>query len=156
MKYLFTKTNVAVLILTFIFGVVAFSVSLRRNRSHFPNSFVMKYSDFGPPSSSYKLLGSEWYQWNSQGPDDPNGRDDVRVVIYRNVDLATVKKTYPVRGGKSDYRYIEYSEAMAFLKERIEELRADNDRDPESSQLKEKLIAEYEQTEARIIERFGP
>ena len=156
MKYYFTKTNVAVLILAFIFGIIAFSISLHRNRSHFPNSFVMKYSDFGPPSSSYELLGSEWYQWNSQGPDDPNGSDDVKVVIYRNIDLATVKKTYPVLVGKSDYRYLEYSVAMAFLEKRIEELKVDKDRDPEYSRLKEQLISEYEQTRAQIIERLGP
>ncbi len=155
MKYYFTKTNVAVLILAFIFGIIAFSISLHRNRSHFPNSFVMKYSDFGPPSSSYELLGSEWYQWNSQGPDDPNGSDDVKVVIYRNIDLATVKKTYPVLVGKSDYRYLEYSVAMAFLEKRIEELKVDKDRDPEYSRLKKQLISEYEQTRAQIIERLG-
>jgi hypothetical protein len=116
----------------------------------------MKYSDFGPPSSSYELLGSDWYQWNSQGPDDANGRDDVKIVIYRNIDLATVKKTYPVFAGKYDYRYIEYSEAMAFLGKQIEELKADNDRDPEYRRLKEQLISEYEQTRARVIERLGP
>jgi hypothetical protein len=116
----------------------------------------MKYSDFGPPSNSYELLGSEWYQWNSQGSDNPDGRDDVKVVIYRNIDLATVKKTYPVFAGKSDYRYLEYSVAMAFLAKRIEELKVDNDRDPEYSRLKEQLISEYEQTRTRIIEKLGP
>ncbi len=156
MKYYFTKTNVAVLILAFIFGIIAFSISLHRNRSHFPNSFVMKYSDFGPPSSSYELLGSEWYQWNSQGPDDPHAGDDVRVVIYRNIDLATVKKTYPVFAGKSDYRYIEYSVATAFLEKQIDELKVDNDQDPEYRRRKEQLISEYEQTRARVIERLGP
>lgn len=155
MKYYFTKTNVAVLILAFIFGIIAFSISLHRNRSHFPNSFVMKYSDFGPPSSTYELLGSEWYQWNSQGPDDPRAGDDVKVVIYRNIDLATVKKTYPVFAGKSDYRYLEYSVAMAFLEKRIEELKVDKDRDPEYRRLKEQMRSEYEETRARIIERLG-
>src|SRR2546427_10691368 len=99
MKYFFTKTNLAILILTFVFGVIAFPIWVHHNRSHFPNSFVMRYSDFGPPSSSYELLGAEWYQWNSQGPDDPNGRDDVKVVIYRNIDLPTVKRTYPIFKG---------------------------------------------------------
>ncbi|PYS56854.1 MAG: hypothetical protein DMF74_27555, partial [Acidobacteria bacterium] len=120
-----TKTNLAILILTFVFGVIAFPIWVHHNRSHFPNSFAMRYSDFGPPSSSYELLGSEWYQWNSQGPDDPNGRDDVKVVIYRNVDLPTVKRTYPIFKGKSDYRYIEYREVMDFLEKRMEELKAD-------------------------------
>jgi len=115
----------------------------------------MRYSDFGPPSSSYELLGAEWHQWNSQGSDDPNGRDDVKVVIYRNIDLPTVKRTYPIFKGKSDYRYIEYSEAMDFLEKRIEELKADQDRVPEYRQLNEELISEYEHTKAKIVERLG-
>jgi|SRR5215813_8187187 len=156
MKYYFTKVNVAVLILAFMLGVIAFSISLHRNWSHFPNSFVMKYSDFGPPSSSYELLGSEWSQWNSQGSDDPNARDDVKVVIYRNIDLTTVKKTYPIFAGKSDYRYIEYREAMDFLEKRIEELKANQDRYPQYRKLNEELISDYEETRAKIVERLGP
>jgi len=156
MKYFFTKTNLAILILTFVFGVIAFPIWVHHNRSHFPNSFAMRYSDFGPPSSSYELLGSEWYQWNSQGPDDPNGRDDVKVVIYRNVDLPTVKRTYPIFKGKSDYRYIEYREVMDFLDKSMEELKADQDRDPEHRRLNKELISEYEQTKDKIIERLGP
>ncbi len=155
MKHFFTKTNLGILILTFVFGIIALTIWVHHNRSHFPNSFVMRYSDFGPPSSSYELLGAEWYQWNSQGPDDPNGRDDVKVVIYRNIDLPTVKRTYPIFKGKSDYRYIEYSEAMDFLEKRIEELKADQDRVPEYRQLNEELISEYEHTKAKIVERLG-
>ena len=152
MKHYFTRTNVAVLILTFICGIVVFSISLHRNRSRFPNSFVMKYSDFVPQGSSYELPGTNSRQEDYQASYDTS---DVKVVIYRNVDLATVKRTYPVIAGKSDYRYIEYSEAIAFLEKRIEELRANNDRDTEYVRLKEQLISEYEQTRAKIIERFG-
>jgi hypothetical protein len=155
MKYFFTKTNLAILILTFVFGIIALPIWVHHNRSQFPNTFVMRYSDFGPPSSSYELLGSEWYQWNSQGLDDPNDRDDVKIVIYRNVDLPTVKRTYPVFKGKSDYRYIEFTEAMDFLEKRIEELKTDRNRDPEFSKLNEELILEYEQTKAKIVERLG-
>jgi hypothetical protein len=154
MKYFFTKTNLAILISSFVFVMIAFPVWIHRNRSHFPNSIVMRHSDFGPPSGSYELLGAEWYQWNSQGPDDPNGRDDVKIVIYRNVDLATVKRTYPVFEGKSDYRYLEYSEAMDFLAKRIDELKMDQD--PEFSKLNEELRSEYEQTKAKIVEKLGP
>ena len=90
------------------------------------------------------------------GPDDPNGRDDVKVVIYRNIDLPTVKRTYPIFKGKSDYRYIEYREVMDFLEKRMEELKADQDRDPEHRRLNKELISEYEQTKDKIIERLGP
>ena len=156
MKRVFTKTNVAVLILAFACGIIAFSVSLQRNRSHFPNAMVLKYADFGPPSSSFTLLGSEWYQWNSQGPDNPKDEDDVRVVVYRNIDLETVKKTYPVLEGKHDYRYVEYSEAMSFLEKQLGELKAETDMDPSSIKLREQLISRYEETRTRIIDRLGP
>jgi hypothetical protein len=154
--HFFTKTNLAILIFAFVFVVVAFPVWVHHNRSYFPNSFVMQYSDFGPPSSSYELLGSEWYQWNSQGPDDPHGRDDVKIVIYRHVDLPMVKRTYPVLNGKSDYRYIEYGEAMDFLTKRIEELKADQNTDPAFRKLDEELMSKYQQTRARIVEKLGP
>jgi hypothetical protein len=155
MRYFFTKTNLAILILAFVAGIIAFPIWVQHNRSHLPNSFVLSYPDFGPPSGSYELLGPEWYQWNEQGPDDPNGRDDVKIVIYRNVDLATVKRTYPVLKGKADYRYIEYSEAMGFLEKRIEELKADYNREPEDRQFNDELISEYERTKAKIVERLG-
>jgi hypothetical protein len=153
MKHLFTKSNIAVLMLAFILGVIAFSISLHRNRSHFPNSFVMQYADFGSPSSSHELLGPEPSQESGQRADDP--RDDLQVVVYRNVDLATVKRTYPELGGKYVYRYVEYSRAVDYLDKQIEELKANNDRDAEYGTFKEKLISKYEQSRSRIIERLG-
>ena len=80
------------------------------------NTLVLRYQDFGPPSVSYALLGMEWYQWNSQGPDDPNADDDdVKVVVYRNVPLDEVRKDYPVVERKQDYRYLEYKAALDLL-----------------------------------------
>ena len=154
LKHLFTKTNLAVLMLAFILGVIAFSISLHRNRSHFPNSFVMKYADFGSPIRSDELLGPESSQGSGQRADDP--RDDIQVVVYRNVDLATVKRTYPELGGKSVYRYVEYSQAIDYLDKQIEALKANNIRDAEYGKFKEKLISKYEQSRSRIIERLGP
>ena len=155
MKHLFTKTNIVALIIAFILGVIAFSISLHRNRSHFPNSFVMKYSDFGAPGSSDELLGSESSQGSGQRADDPSRSDDIQIVVYRNVDLTTVKRTYPELGGKSVYRYVEYSQAIDYLDKQIEELKANN-RDAEYGKFKEKLISEYEQSRTKIIERLGP
>jgi hypothetical protein len=155
MKHLFTKSIIVALIIAFILGVIAFSISLHRNRSHFPNSFVMKYSDFGAPGSSDELLGPESSQGSDQRADDPSRSDDIKIVVYRNVDLATVKKTYPEFGGKSVYRYVEYSQAIDYLDKQIEELKA-NKRDAEYGNLKKKLISEYEQSRTKIIERLGP
>ncbi|MBD0369955.1 MAG: hypothetical protein ICV60_03810 [Pyrinomonadaceae bacterium] len=151
MKYVFTKTNIALLISAFILGVIAFSISLHRNRSRFPNSFVMKYSDFGSPGSPAELFGQE----SSQGAETLTNRDDIRVVVYRNVDLTSVKRTYSELGGKYVYRYVEYSQAIAYLDKQIEELKANNS-DADYDNLREKLIREYEQSRNRIIERLGP
>ena len=156
MKYLFTKTNIAALILVFILGIIGFSISLHRNRSHFPNSFVMTYEDFGSPSSADELFGSERLQENSQRADELSGRDDIKVVVYRNVDLATVKRTYPELRDKSVYRFVEYSQAMDYLDKRIGELKVNNNRETEHSEVDKKLISDYEQSRARIIERLGP
>jgi hypothetical protein len=156
MKYLFTKTNIAAFILVFTLGVIAFSISLHRNRSHFPNSFVMKSTDFGPPGSSDELFGSERSQGNGQRAGELNSGDDIKVVVYRNVALATVKRTYPELGSESVIRYVEYSQAMDYLDKQIEELKANNNQETEYSKLDKKLISEYEQSRAKIIERLGP
>ena len=156
MKYLSTQTSIGVLILALILGIVAFSISLHRNRSHFPNTVVMKYSDFGSLSGSDVLLGSDSSQGNGESGGAPRNKDEIQVVVYRNVDLATGKRTYPALGGKYDYRYVEYSEAMDYLDKQIEELKANNNRDPAYNKLKDKLVSEYEQSRSKIIERLGP
>jgi hypothetical protein len=79
------------------------------------NNIVLKYSDFGPQVVSYELIGKEWYQWNSQGPDDPKLTDDVKIVVYRGVSLAQIKQQYPVLVEKQDYRYLEYSQALEYF-----------------------------------------
>jgi hypothetical protein len=79
------------------------------------NMSVFNFSDFGPEIVSYELIGHEWYQWNSRGPDDPEQIGDVKVVVYRNIPLEKVKEVYPVIKDKQDYRYLEYSQARAHL-----------------------------------------
>jgi hypothetical protein len=116
----------------------------------------MKYADFGSPSGPDDLLGFDSSQGNGQGAEALRNRDEIQVVVYRNVDLATVKRTYPALGGKYDYRYVEYSQAIDYLDKQIEELKANNSRDPEYRTLKEKLVSEYEQSRSKIIERLGP
>ena len=155
MKYLFTKSNLIVLCLTCIIGIPIFLTWVHNNRSRFPNSLVMNYSDFKPSSKGYELLGFESDQRNIQDLGNPNSENEVKVVIYRNVDLATVKQTYPTFGGKTNYRFVEYSEVMGFLERQIRELKAEGGGDSESVKLKKQLISECEQTRAKIIERLG-
>ena len=156
MRFLFTKPNIAVLVLAFVIGSIAFSVLLHRNRSHFPNSLVMKSADFGSLNSSDELFGTESSQERSQQAESLNNRDDIQIVVYRNVDLVTVKRTYPELAGKYVYRYVEYSQAIDYLDKQIEELKANSSQDAEYGRVREKLISEYEQSRSKIIERLGP
>ena len=156
MKYLFTKSNLAILCLTFIIGIPIFLTWHHFNRHRFPNTLVMNYSDFKPSSRAYELLGFESDERNVQEPDNPNSEIEVKVVIYRNVDLATVRKAYPTFGGKPHYHFVEYGEAIDFLEKQISELKAEGGgEDLESVKLKQQLISECEQTRAKIIERLG-
>ena len=81
------------------------------------NTIVLSYNDFGPQVVTHEQIGMGWYQWNSQGPDDPNASDDVKVVVYRNISVDEVKRMYPVIKGKQDYRYLEYQSALKLLKQ---------------------------------------
>ena len=87
-----------------------------------PGVIVLKYGDFGPPQLSQKLLGNKWWQW-----DDPENHKpvkyDVKVVVYRGVDLDLVKKTFPiVPEKKQDYRYVNYQDASDYFTKTIAEL----------------------------------
>lgn len=114
----------------------------------------MDYSEFKPASMSYQLPGSESDERNAL--DNENSEVQRKIVIYRNVDLATVKETYPTFGGKPNYRFIEYSEAIAFIDKQLGELKtAEKDEDIESARLRKELISECEQTRAKITERLG-
>jgi hypothetical protein len=75
----------------------------------------VQYEDFGPQITSHDYIGMGWYQWDSQGGDDPNRIVDIRVVVYRNITLNEVEKIYPVIKRKQDYRYLEYKAALELL-----------------------------------------
>ena len=144
MKGLLTKTNLAILASFFVLCIVGFFVTLHNSRSSFPNAFVMDYSAFKPETISYELLGNS------------NSEAAVKVVIYRNIDVARVKESYPTLNGKYDYRFVEYHEALDFLAQHIAELqRTKSDQNAERARIAEQLISECEQTRAKIIERLG-
>ena len=103
----------------FIF-VVAISAACSHHKSptvlpQRSRTVVVQYDDFGPQITSYKYIGMGWYQWDSQGGDDPNDIVDIRVVVYRNITLNEVEKMYPVIKQKQDYRYLEYKAALELL-----------------------------------------
>ena len=150
MKALLTKTNIAILVSFFVLGIVWFFFTLHNSRSSFPNAFAMDYSDFKPESISYQLLG----QRSSQA--EGNSEAEVKVVIYRNIDLASVKESYPTLKGKYDYRFVEYHEALDFLSQQIAQWqRTKSDQNAERARMAEQFISECEETRAKIIERLG-
>lgn len=77
-------------------------------------TLVLPYDAFAPQVAVYPLIGFSWYQWNSQGPDDPRCEDDVRVVVYKGISLDEVQRQFPVIRGRQDYRYISYHDALAY------------------------------------------
>jgi len=82
------------------------------------HTVVLAYDDFGPPSMSYRLqIGNAWNQWKNEGhalPDDV----DIKVVVYRNIQLEEVKKEFPVITGKSDYRYLDMTVPFRFFRKK--------------------------------------
>ncbi len=108
------------------------------------NTLVLSYDDFGPQVMSYRQLGMGWYQWNSQGPDDPNATDDIRVVVYRDISADEVKRIYPVIEKKQDYRYLEYQAALDLLKKYEQDPFWNEDKGTKdrARQTKEKILAQ--------------
>lgn len=84
--------------------------------------FVLQYDDFGPQAAAWELIGMEWWQWDSHGDSDPNTKYDIRVIIYRGISLANIKRLYPViEEKKQDFRYLKYSKAIDYLNDNIKE-----------------------------------
>src|SRR3954452_5207420 len=101
------KRPLHLLVVTFALLSVVLSANCGSRHQPTSNTIVLSYEELGPQVAVYKLIGYEWYQWNSQGSDDPAKLDDVKVVVYRNVSLEKVKEMYPVIKEKKDYRYLD-------------------------------------------------
>ena len=85
------------------------------------NTLVFRYSDFGPQVIASEIIGMEWWQWQSHGESRPT-KYDIKVVVYNKIDIADVKKLYPViEKQNQDYRYLEKSTALEYLDEKIKE-----------------------------------
>jgi len=85
------------------------------------NIIIFNYSDFGPQSRAYKLIGMEWWSWGNHG-DSRFKVYDIRVVVYKDISLDKVKKLYPtIKKKKQDYRYLKYADAIKYLNKHIGE-----------------------------------
>ncbi|RTZ20081.1 hypothetical protein [Vibrio penaeicida] len=97
-----------------------FSSSINANSS----ITVMNYHDFGPPSLSGKLLGVEWFQWQSHGDSKPRNYP-VKVVVYEGYELEKVESLYPVNSAKEqDFRYVTFDSAVDFIDSSLIDLKA--------------------------------
>ena len=86
------------------------------------NMMVLQYHDFGPQAAAYQAIGMEWWQWDNHGDPDPNFQYDVKVVVYRDIPLSQVREAYPVvKSKEQDFRYLAYTDAMAYLNTTIQE-----------------------------------
>lgn len=80
---------------------------------------LLEYDEFGPQVLAHELIGMEWYQWDTHGYEEEDHEYNIKIVVYKGMDLDTVKKTYPVIKDKRDYRYVECRKAIRFLEKTI-------------------------------------
>ncbi len=100
------------------------------------NTLVIDYQAFGPPQLSSSLVGENYWQWYKQAPHRVE-QYDIKVVVFRNMPLDIVKKRYPVNVDKKlDFRYVEYSKAIAWSKKLISQTQAS---------LEESIAVEHDQ-----------
>ena len=86
------------------------------------HTLILDYNEFGPQVEAYELLGMQWWQWQPHGDSRPR-KYDIKVVVYKGIDLETVKEKFPVNQlQEQDYRYVKYSDALQYLDERIQEI----------------------------------
>lgn len=120
-------------------------------------TLVLTHADFGPPSMSYELgIGSDWNQWKSEGHELPDDVE-VKVVVYRGIELAEVKKQFPVVRGKSDYRFVEYTRAVRFLQENVAVVEGYKRAAADANEIEmwDRLAQTLKTTHQRIIESLG-
>lgn len=143
-------------IFLFIFTISFTSFSQKPSKTS-KNTLVLPYQKFGPQVIAYPLIGFEYYQWNSHGSSDPKQIDVINIVIYKDINLELVKKQYPVIKDKSDYRYVEFSEAIKFIDDKINEWKEDKakETDKEFILTYDKLINNYLILRKAIVKKLG-
>jgi len=111
---------------------------------------------------SYELqIGNAWNEWKSEGHELPDDVD-IKVVVYRGVELGELRKQFRVVKGKSDYRYLEYASAIQFLEEQAKIVESykkkeqeQDDSIPSAVKMWEELEQTLKTTRRIIIENLG-
>lgn len=103
----------------------------------------MDYADFGPQAMAYNTLGRKRLPWDPATP-IIIGHSRIQVVVYRDIPLQTVRESYiPDPTSNTDYRYLQYGEALNYLDAKIEQ------------NLLRKITDRLKQARATIVERLG-
>jgi hypothetical protein len=106
---------------------------------------------------SYDLqIGNAWNQWKDEGHELPDDVD-IKVVVYRGIELEKVRKQFPVLRGKSDYRYLDYARAIQFLQAQGKNVESYKDGEIDASVVKmwDELNQTLKKTHTLIIESLG-
>ena len=91
----------------------------------------------------------EWWQWNNHGSSDPKSKDDIKVVVYRDMPLSQIKSLFPVNERKKkDFRYFEFNDAIQHLNESINRL------EPEKEEWAINLKKHLIETKMRIVKEI--
>ncbi len=89
------------------------------------NFIILNYQDFGPQAMAEELLGPENWQWDSGHYSQPQ-KFDIKVVVYRNMNLDAVKLAFPIdKNQKKDFRYVEYKIAIQWFDRQIDTFNGD-------------------------------
>lgn len=111
--------------LTYLLSALLIASCTLANDLLIENTIVLDYKDFGPPDIAEDLLGPHYWQWDNGHYDSPQAFN-IRVVIYRQVDLDDVKAMFPVSKNKQqDFRYVEYKKAILWYNKQITQFNAD-------------------------------
>lgn len=95
------------------------------NNTSSNNFIVMEYKDFGPQDIAEKLIGPNYWQWDSDHYIRPQ-KFDIKVVIYRKMKLEKIKEMFPVdKKNKKDFRYVQYRAAMDWYDKQINNFNED-------------------------------
>jgi hypothetical protein len=105
---------------------------------------------------AYKLLGYQWYQWDSHGAPDPETKYTIKVIVYKNISLEEVRQLYPVsKEIKQDYRYIEYDTALVYLNRQIIEIGELHKLDADNNDLSIDMQTTLQSTKIKILDKLG-
>lgn len=116
------KTNFLAILFFCNLSLIGQEKNQYENFSSSPESLILSYDSFGPQVLAYDFIGYEWWQWDNHGDSDPKSKYDIRIIIFKNISIETVKIRYPINKNKNvDFRYAPYNLAIQYLNEIINE-----------------------------------